>query len=89
MKVKSHFPIVLNNSIHIDAIIARWNWIPTASWCLLRVHKRNNIGSHHDCAIPHGNVQLTWRHLLNDVIHGEVLQCVILIWKLSGSAATS
>jgi hypothetical protein len=39
--------------------------------------------------IPQGNMQLTWRQRHGDVIHGEVLQCVILIWELSGSATAS
>jgi len=46
---------------------------------------------HQDCGtiIPQGNVLLTWCQRHGDVIHGEVLQCIILIWELSGSAATS
>jgi hypothetical protein len=60
-------------------------------WSLLRDHRRNNIIHHQDCGIdiPQGNVQLTWCQRHGDVIHGEVLQCVILIWELSGSIVAS
>ena len=80
--------MVFDNSIHLDAIIARWNWIPMDCWCLVRDHRRNSVVHHQDCGtdIQQGNVQLTWHQRHGDVIQGEVLQCVILIWELSGSA---